>query len=387
VTAPARSQVTPTETKAISVLLVRPALGQGGADRVTRTLLERLPRDRFALSLALLQPRGELLEGLPPDVAVHSLGGVRLWQAVVPLAKLLRQVRPDVLFSTSGGTNVVAVLARRLSGCRPRLVLSERNAQVRARRSWKDPVMRWLKGRTYARADVVTAVSEGVARELTDELGVPPERVKVVYNPVVTPGLLAQAQEPLDHPWFAGDAPVVLACGRLVPQKDYPTLLRAFRAVRDAGAARLVILGEGPEEGTLREMVADLGLEPDVWFAGFDVNPFRYMARCSCFVLSSRHEGLPGALIQAMACGAAVVSTDCPHGPAEVVTDGVDGFLVPVGDAAALAARVSAVLADPALGDDLRARATEKVAHFAMEDSLALYAATLVAEPRARSHG
>ena len=153
-------------------------------------------------------------------------------------------------------------------------------------------MLRWLKAQTYRMADVVTAVSEGVALELP-ALGVPADRIRVVYNPVVTPDVLRQAAEELDHPWFREAVPVVLACGRLVTQKDYPVLIRAFARVRETIPARLVILGEGEDEAALRDLVHDLGLEADVWFAGFDVNPFRYMARCTCFVLSCGTKDCP----------------------------------------------------------------------------------------------
>jgi glycosyltransferase involved in cell wall biosynthesis len=170
----------------------------------------------------------------------------------------------------------------------------------------------------------------------------------VLPNPVVTPELVECAAQPLDDPWFtAGAAPVVLGAGRLDQQKDFPTLIRAFAAVRSKRAARLVILGEGPERARLESLVEELGIGEHVRLPGFVSNPFSYMARAAVFVLSSAWEGMPGVLIQAMACGAPVVATDCESGPREVLASGKYGRLVPVGDHAALAEAIAATLDAP----------------------------------------
>src|SRR5262249_25586307 len=194
------------------------------------------------------------------------------------------------------------------------------------------------------------------------------ERVRTVYNPVVAPELPALAAMPLEHPWFVGASPpVIVAVGRLVTQKDYPTMLRAFAQVRAKTPARLVILGLGARRPALETLAAQLGIAADVAFVGFDPNPFRWMARAQLLIQSSVAEGLPGTLIQSMACGTPVVATDCNYGPREVVTDGVDGFLVAVGDAPALADRASRLLADPAL----RARMSEAAVQAAQRHTVA----------------
>ena len=154
-----------------------------------------------------------------------------------------------------------------------------------------------------------------------------------------------RAAAPLDHPWFApGEPPVILAAGRLTEQKDYPTLLRAFSTLREAHRARLLILGEGELRPSLESLVAELGLVDDVIMSGYADNPYRYMARAAVFVLCSAWEGLPNALIEAMAVGTPVVATDCESGPREILAGGRYGILTPVGDAGALAAGLDDVL-------------------------------------------
>ncbi len=190
----------------------------------------------------------------------------------------------------------------------------------------------WLARRFYPWADTVIAVSEGVADDLVSCLGLSRAQITVIPNPVVSDDIEALANEPLEHPWFApGAPPVLLAAGRLTTQKAFPTLLQAFARLVPERDLRLMILGEGPDRGALQAEIDALGLGARVALPGFDPNPFRYLARARLFVLSSAWEGLPGVLIQAMACGTPVVSTDCPSGPREVLENGRLGPLVPVG--------------------------------------------------------
>jgi len=182
--------------------------------------------------------------------------------------------------------------------------------------------------------------------------------VQVIYNPVVTDQLLAKAAAPLDHPWFVPGSPaVILSAGRLTAQKDYPTLLRAFARLTAGREARLIVLGEGEARGSLEALARDLGVADQIFFASFVENPFAYMARADLFVLSSAWEGHPNVIVEAMACGTPVVSTDCPSGPAEILDNGKYGRLVPVGDADDLSAAMAATLDAPPKAESLRARA------------------------------
>lgn len=373
------------------VLFFCPTLGDGGADRVVVTLLERLDRARVAPALALVRRAGALAGEVPADVPVHELGARRLLVAAPDLARLLRRERPDVLFSTHGGSNIIAAAAHALARSPARLVLSERSALTRAdrgraRRALELPAKRL----TYRRADLVTAVSAGVGRELESRLGLPPARVRVVYNPIVDDALAARAAEPVEHPWLAAageragaaPVPVIVAAGRLVEIKDYPTLLAAFARIRAARPARLIVLGEGPLRGALEARARAAGLAGDVAFVGFDRNPLRYLARARLLLHASRAEGLPGALIQAMACGTPVVSTDCDFGPREVIArPGHDGFLVPVGDAASLADRALALLGDDALARRVGEAARASAARFTVAAALAQYEAAITGAP------
>jgi glycosyltransferase involved in cell wall biosynthesis len=360
------------------VLVFRPALGDGGADRVTVTLLQHLDRARFAPSLALVRRSGVLAGEVPGDVPVLDLGAPRLAAAVPSLARVIRERRPDVVVCTAGGANTIAVAAHWLARSKARLVLSERSSLRRRDRSGlRAAVELRLKRMAYRRADLVTAVSEGVARDLVELLAVEPSRVHVVYNPMIADDLAARAAEPVTHPWFVMPEPILLAVGRLVEIKDYPTMLAALAEIRRTIPARLAILGDGPLRGELEARARSLSLGDAVAFLGYDKNPYRYMKRARLVIQSSRAEGLPGVLIQSLACGTPVVATDCDHGPREVVRDGGDGYLVRVGDAQALARRALTILGDTALGARLGAAGAEGARRFSIAASMQRYHAAI----------
>lgn len=356
------------------ILLFRPTLGEGGADRVTLTLLEKLDRARYEPVLALVRREGAWIDRVPADVRVIDLKARRLLLAGPALARAIRAEAPDVVMCTAGGANVITVLAHRLARSRARLVLSERNAVRRPGMAMRLRFEVPLKRALYPLADAVTAVSDGVADDLRATLKLAHDHVQTVYNPVVGPELPGLAAEPLDHAWFADPArPVIVAVGRLVAQKDYPTMLKAFARLRQRCPARLVILGRGAEQAALEALAQQLGLADDVAFAGFDPNPFRWMARARLLLQSSVAEGLPGTLIQSMACGTPVVATDCDFGPREVVRDGVDGFLVPVGDVEALADRAYRLVSDDALRDHMSRAASASAQHYTIAASMQRY--------------
>jgi glycosyltransferase involved in cell wall biosynthesis len=250
-----------------------------------------------------------------------------------------------------GHANLAALWAGRLAGRITPIVVTEHNTlSQEVERQSRLSGMLWphLLGTFYRWAARVVAVSRGAADDLARTSGFPRERIEVIYNPVIMPDTAPRAREPLDHPWFApGQPPVVLGVGRFTRQKDFPTLVRAFGEVRRRRPARLLILGEGEDRSTLEALVAELGLAEDVALPGFQDNALAYMAGSAVFVLSSSWEGLPTVLIEALAAGTQVVSTDCPSGPREILQEGRLGALVPVGDAPALGAAILDALAQP----------------------------------------
>jgi glycosyltransferase involved in cell wall biosynthesis len=340
-------------SKRLAVFL--PGLYDGGAERTILNLIDGLASRGHSVDLLLARAEGPYLSEIPKHVRTvvlnpSSLEALRTLGSLPALVNYLRRERPDALLA-SLHANVISLWARRLARTRTRVVINEQNTfSVSTEQSpvAYRSVVPLLTKAFYPWADLVTAVSKGVADDLAVTTGVPKRQIQVIYNPVITPDLKRKAMESLDHLWFRPDQPpVVLAAGRLDPQKDFPTLIRAFKRVRESGPARLVILGEGSERPGLQALIRELELDQHVALPGFVSNPYAYMAHASVFALSSRWEGLPTVLIEAMCCGAQVVSTDCPSGPSEILANGLYGRLVPVGDSAALSAAITAALRDP----------------------------------------
>jgi len=304
-----------------------------------------------AVDLVLAKAEGPYLPEVASGVRIVDLGARRVVASLPGLVRYLCRERPRALLSALNHANVIALLARRCAGVPTRLVVSEHahlSLSLSGEPSCRGRLMPWLMRHTYPWANGVVAVSAGVADDLAQAMGLPRQRIAVVYNPVVTDDMLARAEAPLDHPWFApGEPPVVLGVGRLTVQKDFGVLLRAFAKLRAQRPARLMIVGEGELRPELEGLVQQLGLDADVALPGFTDNPYAYMRRAALLALSSRFEGFGNVLAEAMACGTPVVSTDCPSGPAEILEGGQWGRLVPVGDVEALANAMLATLADP----------------------------------------
>jgi len=390
--------------KRIAVLL--PSLAGGGAERSMLNLIGVFLRQGRNVDLLLFRREGPYLNSVPDGARIIELAaGSALrgrWLAaradpsgigslirpvlltrktdgdlrhIASLAGYLREHPPDVLLSAMTYTNLVALWARSLAGARVPVVISERISlshhieSKSAKNAWRWRHLLPAVSHAYASADGIVVVSNSVADDLAANTHLTRSAIRTIYNPVVDETLHEMAAEALDHPWFQPDAPpVVLGVGRLIPQKDFATLLRAFAILNARRRTRLVILGEGRLRPALESLARELGIEDHVDFPGFAENPYRYMSRAAVFALSSIYEGLPGVLIQALACGCPVVSTDCPGGSAEILHGGQVGRLVPMQDAEALADALDNTLAEPASGHDLRERAARfSVQHISRE--------------------
>jgi glycosyltransferase involved in cell wall biosynthesis len=398
------------------IALLLHSLAGGGGTRVMLNLaqsflsrgihVDLLVAGRIRGCAAELVPKGARLLGLERSLRWHAArrameadpeGAGAMWRPVlaplVPpratlflpaLARYLAAEAPAALIAEGKYCNITALWARRLAGVPTRVVISEhialsaRLASREHQRKWKWRYARPLYRRTYAWADAVVAVSDGVRDDLAAVTDLPRQAIHTIYNPLVDATLMERSREPLRHPWFrSGSPPVILGVGRLVPRKDFPTLLRAFAQVVQERDARLVIVGDdkgGIGRMRLKALASRLGVAHAMDVVGFTGNPFAYMARAGVMVLSSRWEGLSNVLVEAMACGCPVVSTDCPHGPREILEHGRHGRLAPVGDDRALARAILETLAHPKDPDALRRRAADFHVERAAEQYLRLCA-------------
>lgn len=323
----------------------------GGIGRNIVNLSEAFAAKGLDVHVLLESMDGPLMSDLTSRATVYPMATTHPVAGVLPLAWRLFRLGPGSVLAPNHRLALVALRARLLlpTSRRPRVFANVHNTYsqkyLRLSRPKRERRTEKLR-RHYPGLDGIICVSAGVRADLASVTGIPEDRMTVIYNPVVTDRLLLQAREPVDHPWFgAGQPPVILSVGRLVASKDFAGLMAAFEIVRATAPCRLVIVGDGPLRRDLEDRRQASRFADEVALIGNDNNPFRYMRRAGLFVLSSRYEGFGNVLVEALACGAPVVSTDCPHGPREILLDGRLGPLVPAGDIEALARAMATTLA------------------------------------------
>lgn len=370
----------------MSIAFLMPHFRPSGGVRVYLLIASELARRGHRVLLAACEPEGTLRGTVPAEIEIVDLPASSPWRArtaplradwrqaapfllpitfeptlhpalrrVDALAHVLATYAPGALYSGGAHENAVAWLAKQLSGAATRLVFTEHNTLSRdhhygrGRHLWAIPPM---VRHIYPGAAARIAVSSALADHVADHNRVARSSIAVIYNPAVPGDLAEKAAAPVDHPWFApGSPPVILGAGRLTAAKDFPTLLRAFALLRQHQPARLMIIGAaktphktGKRHAELTDLARQLGVADDVALLGFIANPLAYMTRAAVYVLSSRQEGLPTVLIEALACGCPCVATDCPSGPREILDGGRYGRLVAIGDAAAMAVAIGDTL-------------------------------------------
>jgi glycosyltransferase involved in cell wall biosynthesis len=335
-----------------------PNFAGGGAERVALTLIEVLVDRGHAVDLVLAEAKGELLPLVPSGVRVIDLRAPRLRRAILPLGRYLRRERPDALQVNMWPLTIVGILAGMLARTRTRVVVSDHVTLTRQYGGNRATMMA-LRASTrlfYPRAAARLCVSQGAADDLATISGIDRGSIEVIHNPVSVPNDIRSTPE-IEMLWGEATARI-LTVGSLKLQKNHALLLRAFaRFGRED--ARLMILGEGSVRRELEMLARELGIAGRIIMPGFAVDPWPYYASASLFVLSSDYEGFGNVLVEALASGVPVVSTDCESGPREILADGEFGTLVPCGDADALAEAMEQALGEAPDRAALRARAAD----------------------------
>lgn len=380
-------------------------LNGGGAEKVVLDIAAGFADIGYQVDLLVCELKGDLVDSVPGGVNLvvlapqgklsglfaavrgggwQGLPGILYWMlraGKIPrafryihgISGYLRETRPAVLYSALGKSNISAVLAASAPGATTpvflgvHIALSVRSELSRRSGKGQAHAMVPLSRYCFARAHGVIAASHGVAADAIRLLDLDPAQMHVVYNPIATARPVEPSGQMPDHPWFRpGAPPVVLGMGRLVEQKNFPLLIRAFAAVRQHCDARLVILGgdkssleQMAQRQQLEDLAQQLGVAADVALLGFQSDPHAFLRAARVFVLSSDYEGFGNVLVEALLAGCPVVSTDCPSGPAEILDNGKYGTLVPVNDAGRLAAAIVAALASDPQSDTLRQRGRE----------------------------
>jgi len=329
------------------------SLKLGGIGRLTLLLAEELADRGYQVDLVLLKKQGQYLKQVPSNVRIVDLKAKKLLLSSHLIGSYLKRENAAVLISANERVNIMALLAKKLFRVKTKLIISVHvnNSEAIARQEasiYKKLVI-LVARRIYRWADKVVAVSKGVAEDLEKLFLVSRDKIDVIYNPVISKDIGKKANEAVDHPWLNQDRlPVILGVGRLIRQKDFSTLVKSFYEIKkEIADAKLIILGEGEERLKLEREINELELNDDVDLPGYVENPYSYMKKSEVFVLSSAWEGFGNVLVEAMAVGTPVVSTECPSGPTEILEGGKYGPLVAVGDAGSLAAAAINILKDP----------------------------------------
>jgi len=365
----------------IRIFFLIPVLKGGGAERNIINLIKNIHKDYFDVTIVAGNIGGSLESELSEDVKMINMQQSTILGLLSGLRRVLKEEKPDILVSALPHINVISMMARSVSP-QTKVVLTEHTtvsslsttARTFVKRIGAKFILPVLMKIYYSSANKIICVSKGVKEDLSLILGNLPQ-IEVIYNPVFDESILELAKEPLgeDESIFQKTCPVIIAVGRLVKAKDYPSLLNAFERVLKVKRARLIILGEGPEENNLKDMVNALKIYNDVLFLGFKNNPYKYMANASLFVLSSKREGFGNVIVEAMACGTPVISTNCKSGPSEIINNEIDGLLVLPESTAALSDAIIKVLNDHDFAKKLSENGLERAKYFSIEKSVQQY--------------
>ncbi len=335
------------------ILLVIPSLAGGGAERVLLLLTQYLDRSKFKPVIVVFQENNAYEGEIPPDIKVICLNKKSrydFFRLIRSLARIIQDEEPALIVSFLSYANYLSVMAQRYSRRAVPLLLTEHiNTALSMEHSNEPWYKKFLVRHYYPKATGIICVSSGVKEALVTNFRVPEDKCKVIYNPSDILRIKDLAQEKIDHIWFQQEIPILCACGRLTAQKNYPLLLRAIKLGLKEQPLRLIIIGEGEDRSELEAYAATLGVAPCVSFLGFQSNPFKYLAKAAAFIVSSSFEGFGIVIVEAMACGVPVISTRCPSGPDEIISDGTNGLLVPCHDESALATAIMRLLRDKPL--------------------------------------
>lgn len=364
------------------VVFILPDLSSGGAERVTLNVMQRLDRSKFNPVLFLIKNQGVYWDEVPTDVEVITAlkAGERIRWHLLKLIRSLCQViqRDNIVIGAMEYDSIfLAALAAKIRGC-PAVGWFRVDAGYWADRFslLRSCIIRWL----FPALSAFVAVSQGVADSINKAYPWLPIRVQVLYNPLDVDYIRRRAELSAGIPVGRKGIPVIIGAGRLEYAKHFDLLIKAHAELLARGIQQeLMILGEGSERPRLESLINDLAVNDTVSLPGFQANPFAIMQQATVFVLSSRYEGLPGVLLQALALGLPVIATDCPSGPAEILESGRYGLLVPSGDLPAMTDAIEKVLADHSLAGFLSALGKERADHFRPEVNIPAFEKLLLA--------
>lgn len=337
------------------ITFIIPSLASGGAEKVLIHLINHLNNEKYSICLVIFEDILDYKEDLHFSGEIVCLDKKSRWdffKLIVKLSRTINYYKPEVIISFIHYANIVAILATMFSNRKLRVIISERShpliSSSEARLGF---LRRWLIKFTYKRAYKIVAVSKSIKKVLEKNFSLQADKIITIYNPVPIETIKHKSNQQIDHPFFKSkNLHVIISAGRLNKQKRFDILLKAFPLVKAKyDNICLIILGEGELRGELLTLSSQLKINEWIDFVGFKSNPYAWISKADIFVLSSDREGFPNVLLEAMACGVPIISTDCPSGPNELISDGKNGILVPPSNENALAKAISTLIGDKKL--------------------------------------
>jgi len=329
------------------IAFILPSLNYGGAEKVSLALIKALDRKRYVPVLIILNPEGPLRNEIPKGVRAYTIRAGRLRYSLVRLIKLLMRLKADCIFSTLGYVNFAILIIKHLARLKAKIIVREATTPSKALAvlpAYKALLFKIMYRLIYPMADLIIAQSDNMRKNLIKNFGIRPDKIVRIYNPVDANKVLAGANAFIPQEYDCSEINIV-AVGRLVEAKGYDVLLKAFgRLLQSEPKAHLYIIGDGPLRNRLESLCKSLIAEKKISFLGFRENPYPYMKHADLYVLSSRWEGFPNTLLEALVCGTKVVATDCESGPGEILAGGKYGLLARVDDEYSLCAKMKEYL-------------------------------------------
>ena len=334
----------------IRILFFLPSFTGGGAERTLINIANGLNRKEYIVHFVIIDRpvngkyKDEYYDFLREDIIVHNLN-IRILKRnyakiVLKISKTIKSVKPDIVMSTMLRSNIMLTSAVKIGRHKCKIVLRESNNRSATTKKWiEKEAITFIYGKV---ADMTVALSKGVKKDLCEHFGVKSKKIQVIYNPIDLEGITQLAKEDVK---LQGNN-IIVTAGRFHKQKNYPIMIKALSLLKESIDFHMYILGKGELENEIKQQICDEGLMDRVTMVGFQANPYKFFSRSKVFVLTSDWEGFGHVIVEAMTCGTAVISTDCPYGPNEIITNHENGILVPIGDYRKLSQEIGALLLD-----------------------------------------
>ena len=346
------------------IIIFMYSLQGGGAQRTIVNIINNLNREKFKPILVLgTTKNNDYIDFIDKNITIKYLNRTRLRYCLFDLVKIIREEKPSLLFTTLIDNNIVLSFAKLISLKKIPLIVREANNRTESGKVSK--INKFITYLTYNYiADKVIALSIGVKADLVNNFRIKKDNIEVIYNPVEVDKIKLFSNEKIDDFKFNDNEKIIIAVGRLVEQKDYPTLLKAFSIIIKSVKAKLIILVKGPLEKELKELCVRLNISNKVIFLGFKRNPYKYIKKADIFVISSKWEGFGHVIVESMVCGTPVISTNCKSGPLEIIGDNKYGILIPVGNSEVLAREIINLLKNDKKRNNLSKKGIKRAKHF-----------------------